>query len=301
MKTAEKIGEIEFAPPPTNGVVVAEQPQVPALAPEPTTILNIIDRASRDPSVDIDKMERLILMQERVLARQAQADYDNAMQAAQAGMKAVRADLHNKQTGSDYASYAALDKAIRPTYSKNGFSLSFDSEPATENCIRIVCVIAHTGGHRERRQLDMPADGKGAKGGDVMTKTHATGAAITYGKRYLLGMIFNIAIGDDDDGNGASVDSDVEALAPRDAPRDANGKLLSAYSADRAKKANEFANKLIESLNLSANKQVAKEIWAENNKVPAGKKKSPLEWLHDNSPGQMLRVQTAYENVVGLE
>jgi ERF superfamily len=50
----------------------------------------------------------------------------------------------------------------------------------------------------------MPADGKGAKGGDVMTKTHAAGSAFTYGQRYLLKMIFNIAIGDDDDGNRAN-------------------------------------------------------------------------------------------------
>ena len=49
----------------------------------------------------------------------------------------------------------------------------------------------------------MPADGKGAKGGDVMTKTHATGAAVSYGMRYLLKMIFNVAVGEDDtDGNG---------------------------------------------------------------------------------------------------
>jgi hypothetical protein len=48
----------------------------------------------------------------------------------------------------------------------------------------------------------MPSDGKGAKGGDVMTKTHATGAAESYGMRYLLKMIFNIAIGEEDnDGN----------------------------------------------------------------------------------------------------
>lgn len=51
-------------------------------------------------------------------------------------------------------------------------------------------------------QIDMPADGKGAKGGDVMTKTHATGAAASYGMRYLLKMIFNVAIGEEDrDGN----------------------------------------------------------------------------------------------------
>jgi hypothetical protein len=43
-------------------------------------------------------------------------------------------------------------------------------------------------------RIDMPADGKGAKGGDVMTKTHAMGAAASYGQRYLLKLIFNIAV-----------------------------------------------------------------------------------------------------------
>ncbi len=53
----------------------------------------------------------------------------------------------------------------------------------------------------------MPADGKGAKGGDVMTKTHAVGAAKSYGKRYLLKDIFNIAIGEEDtDGNVPKAD-----------------------------------------------------------------------------------------------
>ena len=48
----------------------------------------------------------------------------------------------------------------------------------------------------------MPADGKGARGNDVMTKTHATGSAVSYGMRYLLRMIFNISVGEhDDDGN----------------------------------------------------------------------------------------------------
>lgn len=37
-----------------------------------------------------------------------------------------------------------------------------------------------------------------------MTKTHAAGSAMSYGMRYLLKMIFNVAIGeDDDDGNSA--------------------------------------------------------------------------------------------------
>lgn len=191
------IAEIDFAPP-GRAVAVSDMPH------EAGSILNIIERAARDESVDIDKMERLILMQERVQDRQAQIAYDHAMQLTQGGMDRIRADASNPQTHSKYASYAALDRAVRPIYSANGFSLSFDTaEGAPDNCVRIVCRVAHSGGHRERHHIDMPADGKGAKGGDVMTRTHAMGSAATYGRRYLVSMVFNIAIGSDDDGNGA--------------------------------------------------------------------------------------------------
>ena len=63
----------------------------------------------------------------------------------------------------------------------------------------------------------MPADGKGAKGGDVMTKTHATGSATSYGMRYLLKMIFNVAVGTekDDDGNAASNTKPTERITAK--------------------------------------------------------------------------------------
>lgn len=171
---------------------------------ENDAFLAMIERAARDPNVDIDKMERLILMRERMQAQKAELEYDQAMSSAQQGMQPVRADANNPQTKSKYASHYALDTAIRPIYTKHGFSLSFDTaDGAAEGCVRIVCKVAHPGGHRERPHIDMPADGKGAKGGEVMTKTHATGSAVTYGRRYLLGMIFNIAVGGDDDGNAA--------------------------------------------------------------------------------------------------
>ena len=68
--------------------------------------------------------------------------------------------------------------------------------------MRVLCYVSHSAGHTRTYQCDMPADGKGAKGNDVMTKTHAAGSAASYGMRYLLKMIFNIAIGEDDtDGN----------------------------------------------------------------------------------------------------
>jgi hypothetical protein len=177
----------------------------PLPASETAAIFQIIERAARDHTVDIDKMKELMAMHKAMRADNAELDFDRSMAAAQEEMQPVRADANNPQTKSKYASYAALDTAIRPIYTKYGFSVSFDTaDGAPDSCVRIVAKVAHSGGHRERPHLDMPADGKGAKGGDVMTKTHAVGAAVQYGRRYLLGMIFNLAVSKDDDGNSAS-------------------------------------------------------------------------------------------------
>lgn len=176
-----------------------EKPMVEQADP----LISMIERAARDPAIDIDKMERLVAMQERAQARAAEQAFNDAMSTAQSEMSRVSADATNPQTKSKYASYAALDKAMRPIYTKRGFALSFGTEEgAPADYVRVTCHVTNSGFTR-KYQIDMPADGKGAKGGDVMTKTHAVGSAATYGQRYLLKMIFNIAIGDDDDGNRA--------------------------------------------------------------------------------------------------
>lgn len=181
---------------------------------EANAVLHMIERAARDPAVDIDKLQQLMAMRERIEARQAEADFDKALTAAQAGMRRVRTDSNNPQTRSRYASYGALDAAMRPVYTANGFALSFNTENPAPEIVRVICRVSHQNGHSRTYQIDMPADGKGAKGGDVMTKTHATGSAVSYGMRYLLKMIFNIAVSDrDDDGNaaadtGASINAD---------------------------------------------------------------------------------------------
>lgn len=182
-------------------------------------VISMIAEASRDPQVNIDKLERLILMKERIEATSAERSFDSAMTKAQSEMRAVVADRNNSQTRSQYASYYALDKAIRPIYTNHGFNLSFNQgETVAEKMVRVICRVAHSAGHRERYHIDMPGDGLGAKGAAVMTLTHATGSAVTYGRRYLLLMIWNLSIGgdgSDDDGNGANGDivSSEQALA----------------------------------------------------------------------------------------
>jgi hypothetical protein len=165
------------------------------------------ERLLKDPDVSADKLERFLAMRDRMSAKEAEQRFNVAMSQAQAKIRHVAADSDNPQTRSRYASYAALDKALRPIYAEFGFALSFDTGDAPQpEFVRVLCYVSHQDGHARTYRVDMPADGKGAKGGDVMTKTHATGSAVSYGMRYLLKMIFNVAVGDDDDdGNKAGV------------------------------------------------------------------------------------------------
>jgi hypothetical protein len=131
--------------------------------------LAMIERAARDPSIDIDKLDRLLLMRERENARVAEQAFNAALAEAQTEMQPVGADSNNPQTHSRYASYATLDRAVRPIYTRHGFGLSFNTAdaPGPEQA-RIVCDVCHTGGHTRRYHVDMPVDGKGARGGDAV-------------------------------------------------------------------------------------------------------------------------------------
>jgi hypothetical protein len=181
-------------------------------------VATMFERFAKDKDIDVDKLERLMSMVIDNQRRQAEMAFNAALSRAAKQIKAAVTDEFNPQTKSWFASYEALDKAARPHYTENGLSLTYK----TERCdipeyITVVCLAKHEDGHTERYAIDMPADGKGAKGGDVMTKTHATGSAVTYGMRYLLKMIFNIPVKDkaDDDGNGADPGDKKIPAAPK--------------------------------------------------------------------------------------
>ena len=197
----DDVSTLELEPQPARPLVVqAQQPS----SNEAGSLIRAITTAASDPNVDIEKMERLWAMVERVKDREREEAFNAAMNKAQSEMGRVSADAANPQTKSLYATYGKLDAKVRPVYTKHGFSISFnEGDGAPEGHVRILAYVSHAAGHTRTYKADLPNDGKGAKGGDVMTKTHATGSAHTYGRRYLLKDIFNIAIGEEDnDGNG---------------------------------------------------------------------------------------------------
>lgn len=203
---------------------------MPAQFDQSVTMMGVISRAASDPSIDMEKMERLMAMKERMDAKAAEAEFNAALSRVQAGMGRVQADAVNGQTRSKYATYGALDKVLRPIYTREGLSLSFSTEDAGESMVGMICYVSHSQGHTREYRAHVPSDGKGAKGNDVMTKTHAFGSGTSYGMRYLLKMIFNIAVGEEDDDGQAAGTPMTEAVL-----QDLLGRVAAATTAEQVK------------------------------------------------------------------
>lgn len=180
--------------------VAAPLPEVPG-----DPVLALIERVTRDPSADLDKLERILAMHSRLEAKAREREFNEKMAEAQKLMEPINADARNPETKSKYATLAKLDRVIRPIYSKLGFAPSFNTSPdAPPEHVRVLLALSNCG-HTAHYQIDMPTDGKGPKGGSVMTRTHAVGSGVSYGQRYLLKLAFNLSIDSsaDDDGNAA--------------------------------------------------------------------------------------------------
>jgi hypothetical protein len=183
-----------------------DQPrQEVASVSESAAIFQIIERAARDQNVDIDKMQRLMEMREREMARVAKQAFNAAMKAAQAEMPQVVRGAENSHTKSSYAKYEAISAAMQPIIDRHGFSLSFGTEDSPlDGHKRIVCDVGHEEGFEKRFHLDLPVDGAGAQGKANKNPTQAVGSTLSYGRRYLKTLIFDVAVKDeDDDGQSA--------------------------------------------------------------------------------------------------
>lgn len=185
-------------------------PQSEGLVPPDSSPMNLLSLALRNNAA-IDVIERLAALQREQRDYLAQVEFDNALNRCQERLRQVVADASNSQTNSRYATYAKLDRAVRPIYTAEQFSVSFgEKDCPTPGKTRFVAYLSRSGVTREFIK-DISPSTKGPKGSDVMTPIHADASADSYAKRYLLKNIFNIAIGEDDnDGNGGTRGVPVE-------------------------------------------------------------------------------------------
>lgn len=194
-------------------------PSAPSFQPEASALISMIERAARDPSVDIDKMERLFQMHERMTATAARVAYDAAFSAMQPELPEIdkRGKIIIKEKGTEkviqstpYALWDDTNKLIKPILAKHGFGLSFRITQ-TEAKITTRAVLSHCGGHREETEFSASIDATGSK-----NNVQGWGSSFTYSKRYTGTAILNITTkGEDDDGKaagaGAFVTEDQQA------------------------------------------------------------------------------------------
>ena len=163
------------------------------------SIMEVISRAAADPKTDVDKLERLLGMYERITAQKAKASYTQALAKMQPTLPVIaeRGGITNNagKVQSTYALWEDINDAIKPILAEHGFALSFRTGQADGKII-VTGVLSHSDGHSEETTMHLPVDTSGSK-----NAVQAVGSSTSYGKRYTAQALLNLTSrGEDDDG-----------------------------------------------------------------------------------------------------
>lgn len=171
-------------------------------ANEAVGLLPMIERAARDPNVDVDKMERLMSMMERVEQRHAEASFSADLAEMQDELPSI-GERGNAAGRYTYALWEDINAAIKPVLKRHGFALSFRTD--FSDGISVTGVLSHKGGHKIDTTIKLPADASGNK-----NAVQAVASSVSYGKRYTAGALLNLTShGEDDDAFTAVQDYDI--------------------------------------------------------------------------------------------
>lgn len=176
-------------------------PAVPE-APQQNGMVAMMERLAMNPNLPVEKLRELLTMQMEIRADEAKREFAAAMARVQSKMPQVTRGKDNQQTGSKYAPLEKIIEIAAPIYTAEGFSISFsEAVSPTENHVRVIGILRHAHGHSTEHYRDVAIDKTGIAGKVNKTDTHAEASSITYGRRYVTCLAFNISTGDDKDGN----------------------------------------------------------------------------------------------------
>lgn len=189
-----------------------EQPESIALAiPQGDAFVSMVERLASNKDVDVDKLQRLLDMQERILAHHAKAEFDAAFSEMQGEIPAIteRGEIAvGGQLRSKYAKFEDILEVVRPILTAHGFSIRHRNV-FEDGHIKIIGILSHRSGHSEQDEFVAKADDSGSK-----NAIQALGSTRSYGQRYTTIALLNIATrGADDDGSRSEKGKAPEAPA----------------------------------------------------------------------------------------
>lgn len=176
---------------------------------ETQAVLNMIERVVLNPDADMDKLEKMLDMQERILKRNGEQAFASDFAAMQSELPRIarngKIEIKDRNTGkitqsTPFAKLEDINDGVRPVLQKYGFGVTFSIDQ-TQSGITVTARLLHRLGHSERTSLTLPIDVSGSK-----NNVQGNGSTISYGKRYTLSAILNISTGDDIDGNAPPED-----------------------------------------------------------------------------------------------
>lgn len=158
------------------------------------------------PEFDVAKLERLAELQRTEAKRQDEKEFSQDFADMQVEIPLVVEDKEGN--GSNYATLEKIVATTRQILQKYGFSTSFETETTlNENgkkvgddiimtgYVRVKAILRHKTGITTSTELLVPFDFSGSKKNN---SAQAMGSAVSYGKRYTLASLLNIATADND-------------------------------------------------------------------------------------------------------
>lgn len=181
-----------------------DERQEQALEVLPDRTVSTFERLAKDPNVTPEKLERLVALEERILARQAEAQFWEAFADMQGELPTIQEDgsiIVDGAVRSRYSTNENIQEVIRPILSKHGFALSHRNA-TTDKGYKVTAILAHRGGHKEFDEFESKPDDGGR-----MNSIQRIGSTRSYGARYTTIAILNIVsrapIDRDDDGESS--------------------------------------------------------------------------------------------------
>ena len=158
---------------------------------------SVLLQMAMDQGADLDKLERLMELQQKWEDNEAKKAFTVAMASFRATCPEIVKD--KKGHNSKYASLAHSLKVIKPHLSNHGLSHSWKTKQDPNGLITVTCFVTHELGYQEETSMSANADTSGSK-----NSIQAMGSTVSYLERYTLYALLGLASTDqDDDGQTA--------------------------------------------------------------------------------------------------
>jgi hypothetical protein len=165
-------------------------------------MVGMIERMVMDQSVDLDRLDRMFAMKDRLDADTAKKAYASAFSKMQSALPVIaeRGEIKNrdKVVQSTYPLWEDVIDALRGPLASNGLSMSFDRRKEGQVTV-IGCIVTHDQGHSMRAEIDLPRDDSGSK-----NAVQGEGSTVSYGQRYSSKMLINWISEGTEDNDGAT-------------------------------------------------------------------------------------------------